>query len=393
MDPIKRAMTRLADDAEAFWRAHPGRLLALVAAEDDRREVVATLRSRERAADNRRPFVVYEAPFVEEKTYFPGLVEALGRHYEAVRQGVATEGVALPPFAGNDGTVPSGVLSEGAAMAMGRAAHLLGEGFDGIAVALVPEHVADPAAWRSGIGVLATRRWPERVRVAVLAPPGGPLSGVLGLPGARFHVDPGKVLGFARQVAARQSAGPETPETTRDGAVTEPGAGAPVPRTAERLRLLVLDAAEALATGQPARAATAYREARISCQAENLPEQEAAVLMGLGGACLLAEEPRLAAEAYRQAAGVAQQMGTWPLVCQAWLGMGGASLADQDHVSAVIAFRAAAAAAERAGVVALQIEALRMQRRSLLHLGREDAIAVWKEAVTEPELDGLIHSD
>jgi hypothetical protein len=328
MDPIKRAILEFTASAEAFWRTRPGRLLPLIAAEDDRQLVVQALRLREHAADNRRPLVVYEAPFVSAETYFPGLADALARHYELVRQGAAEEGVELPPFAGDDGTVPSGVLKR-AAIAMNRAAHLLGEGFDGIVIALVPEHIAGPEAWRDSIAVLAATRWLERVRVAALAPPGGPLSAVLGSEGARLNVDSGEVLGFVRQLAAQESAGPVAaldvpPAAPAPAAAAGPEDGAPAPGAGERLRVLVLDAAEALAAGRPTEAAAVYREARRLCQAENLPEQEAAMLTGLGGAYLAAQKPRLAADAYRESAGVAEQAEAWPLACQGWLGMGGA---------------------------------------------------------------------
>jgi hypothetical protein len=103
-------------------------------------------------------------------------------------------------------------------------------------------------------------------------------------------------------------------------------------------------------------------------------EQEAAVLMALGGACLAAEVPHLGAKSYRRAAVLAEQMEAWTLACQAWLGVGGACLPQEDHASAAVAYQAAAVAAERAEVATLRTEALRMARICMLRLGSDDVM-------------------
>jgi tetratricopeptide (TPR) repeat protein len=368
MDPMMRAMQQLTAEAEAFWRAHPGQVLPLVAGEEQRADVVAALRLREAAPDNRRPIVVFEAPFASADAYFAALAEHVAAHYERVRAGAAEEGVALPAFDSDDGMVPSGAL-ERAALAVDRAARLLGEGFDGLVVALVPEHVADAGAWRSCVQVLAAVRWSRRARIAVLSPPAGPLADILVCEGAHLVVDAGALLAFMRQLDPNAGGGVAT-----GGAV---GVGT-------QIRLLLLDAAAALGRGRPDQAAEAYRAARALCQAEGLVEQEVGVLVALGGACMSAGAPELGADSYRQAAVLAERAEAWPLACQAWLGVGGAFLPRGDHAPAVAAYRAAAAAAKRGEVesVAVRIEALRMVGTCLLRLDREDeAMLAWKEAV------------
>lgn len=175
MDPITRAMQKLGDDAEAFWRASPETLLPLLAYDDQREEVVQALHLCEARPENRRPFVVFRAPYTSASTYFAGLAEQIAEDFERVRAGVAAEGVELPSFAsGDDGTVP-GDATRRAVLAMGKAARLFGERFAGIVVVLVPAHVADVPGWRESARTLAAMRWSPRVRVAVFDPLGGRL--------------------------------------------------------------------------------------------------------------------------------------------------------------------------------------------------------------------------
>jgi tetratricopeptide (TPR) repeat protein len=144
---------------------------------------------------------------------------------------------------------------------------------------------------------------------------------------------------------------------------------------------LLLSAAEALSVGRPIEAAALYREARTVCQTAGLVEQEAAVLMALGGACLAARVPDLGAESYQRAAVLAEQVEAWPLACQAWLGMGGAHLLRAEHAAATVAYRSAARVAKRARIVPLRAEALRMAGTCLSRLGLDDeAIRAWNEA-------------
>lgn len=363
MDPITRAMQKLIDEAEAFWRAHPSRLLPLFAAEDQREDVVQALRRHEATPENRRPLVVFRAPFEAAPAYFSALAEQIAGDYERVREGVAREGVELPAFVADDlDTAPKGALSR-AVLAMHTAARLLGERFDGITVALVAEHVADAVGWAESVRTLDALRWSARVRLAVLAPPGGRLSEILGDAGASFDVDSSEVLAFLKQVSPEASAEPEAAGAT--------------------LRALLLAAAESMGTGRAGDAAALYAEARTVCQAEGLVEHEAAVLMALGGACLAAKATELGATSYHQAAILAEQIEAWPLACQAWLGMGGAYLLRNEYAVATVAYRTAAKVARRTQIVPLHVEALRMAGACLSHLGRDDeATRARNEAVS-----------
>lgn len=320
MDPITRAMRRLAEDGGAFWRAYPGKLLPLIAEDDERSLVIQALRLWEHAPENRRPFVICEAPFTTANDYFAKLANQIATDYEAVREGAAEEGVELEPFP-----------SPADALAAYHAARLLGDRFDGLVVALVPAHVADADAWRDSVRALAGTWWPERLRWAVFSPPTGPLAEVLGEEGARLQLDAGEELGFLKQAAPAGS-----------------------------LQALLLAATEAQSAGRIEDAAGLYHEARTICRTEGLREQEAAVLMALASACLAAGAAGLASRSYHEAAAIAEKTAAWAFASQAWLGVGGALVTRGKRSSAGVAYRRASALARRAGAEPLEAVARRL---------------------------------
>jgi tetratricopeptide (TPR) repeat protein len=377
MDPITRAMQQFGDDAEAFWRQSPHGLLPLRAHEDQRADVVQALRFYEGRPDNRRPFVVFCRPFEAPSTYFSALAEQIAGDYERVRVGVSEEGVELPAFTtGDDGTVPSGALKR-AALAMNKAARLLGDPFAGIVVALVPDHVADVEGWRESVRVLAGTRWSPRVRVAAFDPLGGPLSEILEDGRVLFDVDPGELLGFLAEGVPAGSAGPAS-EASPEGPV-RPEA----PSVGAELRRLMLGACAKMAEQRPTDAAKLFEQARALCAAERLVPQEAGALMSLGGAWVAAQMPELAIESYSKAAGLAEQAGEWTMACHAWLGTGGANLMRESYAAAAVAYRAATEAAKQGELPVLRIEALRMAGTCLVRAGCEGAaVLAWKEAVS-----------
>ena len=269
MDPIMRAARAFLDEVDERWEEGPGQVLPLVAEASDRGEVVKALRLGELSAENRRPLFLYEAPFAEAGAYFDGLTEAIARDYEAVRAGVAEEGVTLPGFTMSP--ILLGPLGR-AALAMERAAALSGVCFDGVTVALLPEQITDGAAWRESVRALEGVSRSLRVRLAVHATPGGPLDGALGDEGARFHVDAGELLGFLAEQDGSASEGPVTE------ALPEPAA-ARTAATGRKLRALMLEAAAKMAGQEPAAAAAAYEQAAALCAAERLVMEEAAARM------------------------------------------------------------------------------------------------------------------
>jgi tetratricopeptide (TPR) repeat protein len=357
MDPVMRSARVFLMEAEALWRERPERVLPLVAETSERGEMVKALRLAELAPGNRRPLFLYEAPFADADGYFDGLAQAIGHDCEAVRKGVAEEGVELPPFS----TSPIALGSfERAVLAMETAAALLGERFDGATVALVPERVEREPAWRDSVRALDQMARSPRVRLAVHAPPGGPFDGTLGEEGARFHVDQEELMAFLAEQGSAVGEGPAI---------------------GPRLRALLLAAAASTTARQHTTAAQRYEEAAALCASEGRVLEEAMARMGSGGACLAAEAPDLAVESYRKAAGLAEGEKAWALACQAWLGVGGAYLLEDAHARAAVSYRAAAEAARRAEIAPLRAQALRMASTCLQRLGHDgDADAARIEA-------------
>jgi hypothetical protein len=350
MDPIMRAARSFLDALEERWAVSPARALPLVADASERGDVAQALRLGERAPENRRPLFLHEAPFTDASAYFDGLTDAITRDYEAVRAGVAEEGVTLPAFTMSP--ILLGPL-ERAALAMERAAALSGVHFDGVTVALLPEQVADGAAWRESVRALDGIARSPRVRLAIHTPPGGPLEGALGEDGARFHVDASELLGFLAEQDGGASEGPAT------GAEPAPPRGAAV-ETGRALRRLMLEAAAKMAAEEPAAAAELYEEARALCATGRLRMEEIAALMGLGGARVAAQLPDLAVESYSRAAGLATGAKAWGVAALAWVGAGGACMLRGTHGPAARAYRAAGNAARLGGIGELEAEIARM---------------------------------
>ncbi len=134
----------------------------------------------------------------------------------------ARRGVTLPPFTMNP--IALGPL-ERAALAMERAATLLGDRFEGVTVALVPEQVADAGAWRESVRALDRIGRSPRVRVGVYAPPDGPLDGQLGDVGAPFQVDAAELLDFLKEARPRHQRGPGDGRGAGDARRTGSGDG------------------------------------------------------------------------------------------------------------------------------------------------------------------------
>ncbi len=356
MDPVMRAARVFLAEADALWWERPERVLPLIAEPSDRGDVVRALRLGELAPENRRPLFVYEEPFTEAEAYFGGFAAAIERDYAMVRKGVAAEGVQLPAF-----SLEHGALApvDRAVLWMERAAALLGEWLDGATFALVPAHLMDGPAWRESVCALEQAPRTPRVRLAVYAPPGGPLDGALGDEGARFRLDEDTLWSFIEE---RSGAGPSE----------EPRA---------ELRRLLLAAAKSTKAQQHTAAARSYEEAANLCAAEGLVLEEAMARMGLGGVCVAAGAAELAAESYTKAAALAQGKEARALECQAWLGAGGAYLIEDAPALATVSYRAAAEAARHAQIAPLRAHALRMASTCLQRLGRaEEAEAARVEA-------------
>jgi tetratricopeptide (TPR) repeat protein len=340
-------------------------MIRLIAEPVDRGHLAKALRLAEHDPACRRPLALYTTPFTAPDGYFAGLAALLRDQYEAVRKGVAEEGVSLPPFGELRAAEPLGR----AAQAIERAAAGFGERLDGVLVALVPAAVRDPARWTEAVRALARAPWSARVRLAAYDPPGGPLGAVLGA-GARFSVNRADLRAYFKERF------PSDP-----------------------LRDLLLDAAGRINAGDPAGAAELFLKARALCRERGQAVAEAAVLVGFAGMCLQAGARGAAIERFDEAAQLARREGVWPLAAQAELGAAQVLRLERRFVEAIARYEASAEAAQRAdqgagagqgsapaGPSILRVEALRQAGACHLLLGAErEALDAFHRALAAGE--------
>jgi hypothetical protein len=228
MDPITLAARRFGERASAFLRSPRKRTLRIVAAPEDQASVVETLRLIEHAPDNRRPFFLYEEPFIDEMTYFDGLVLKLAD--DAAKLGFPA--LRLPR---------EGDAKSRAELVVARVAEQLG---DGMLVGLVPREAPPGGFARAWL-----RLWfPANVKHAVLGADAGDAE-------ARFVLDPREVESFTKD-AADLPAADKSPELLIAVAGLELAAG-----NRETARRGFLSAAEFAAKTGDARVAEQARRA------------------------------------------------------------------------------------------------------------------------------------
>lgn len=345
-------------------------MLRLIVDDADRGELVKALRLAEASHENRRPLVLYEAPFAETDSYFNGLCNRIAEDYESLRKGAAEEGVVLAPFGRSENVGAEHIDPIGRAVLHAeRFAALLGERLDGVLVVLIPAWVEGAARWRECIETFAEAPFSQRVRVAVVDRPGGALEPVLGVGGARLAIDRTALSAYAKQLTSREH---------RDPA----GASQPVCTKARELAHVLLDAADRTRQGDMMGAAERYGRAITLCQAAELTTEEASVRMAHAGACLAAGNAPAALESYSKAAELGERENAFPIVCQARLGAAGVAFAFKRYGHAAMAYEAAAEAARRAELPLLRIEALRMAGTChVLEGAEENALITWIEAI------------
>ncbi len=346
MDPIMKATRSFLAEMEAHWARDPGHALRMVADPADRGAVVKALRLAELSPAHKRPLFLYEAPFLDQDDYFAGLAEAVEADYLALRAGALEEGVILPPFlltssAGESRYVPM----ERALRAIDRVSVLLGPGFDGLTLSLVPARIASTAIYCTSASAICSAQLGARGRVAIFDPGGNTLGQVLERWQVRFQIDAAELDAFLEQLVQRPSRGPGAAEAPRN----------------RILRDHLTAAARATEEARREDAIAHYRAARAFCRAEQRTTEEATVLIALAGVFLAARTPALAMTAYEDAAALALKSKAWALAAQARIGAGAAAMGMEGYVDAEICYRAAAEAASQAGVPELVQEARRME--------------------------------
>ncbi|WP_437721922.1 hypothetical protein [Sorangium sp. So ce861] len=308
--------------------------------------------------DNRHPFVVVEAPFTGEAAYVEAIAERLERDVAALREGLAEDGVALPPLAPSKGPIDEAALRR-RLMEAGRAAAGV---LDGLVVVLAPARVEQVAAYRDVVARLAPVSNGTTLRLAALDVPGSELAALL--PGeARFEVDQAALLDALKQLGgdgapAPTGGQPKLAPRQKDAVERALGRKIPSEDAGASLRRLLLDGGKAMQDGAFKLAVRKLRAARMLCHVSGLEQEEAAASIALGSAANAAGDPRAALAAFRQGKALALAAGHRLLGAHAALGEAGVLLTAKRLAEAREAYAAAASLGEDAP--ALVLEAMRM---------------------------------
>lgn len=379
MDPITLAAKQLHADIEAFWSPHPGapiapgpRILRLVVNPSERRDLLKALRWFEWSPVNRRPVILFEEPFEDEPSWLRALIAKTSDGCEAVRKGLAEDGMLLTPTPAR----PTDAVLDAttARRYVDTAAECMVNGaLDGLFVAVAPKRVTDPRAYRATLAKLTALPIGRALRVAVLDSPGAEQKLRALFPAeARFEVDRAELFAFLKQTGPKPSAGPTIPKAAWSSAL-------PARQVGETLRVLLLEAGQALSVDM-ARLTVQHFEAAQELSRENdLTAQECAIGIGLGSAHGAAGDEAAALAAYDDAMQRALTADRLPLAAQALLGMAGIHFSKGRYAEARIAYETIARLT--IAVPPLAEEARRMQKqcRELERVNTEEAPRSRKE--------------
>jgi hypothetical protein len=228
MDPLTLAAKRFLAQLESAWNPPPTialtpgpRIVRMVADPSARGDLVKSLRWLEWSPDNRRPLVLFEDVFEEKPRWLRALVAKTAADCAAVQEGLTADGFLVTPLPARPAETT--IAAPAARRYLDAVAeHVAGRALDGLVIALVPTHVADPKAYRGLVARITSSPIGAALRLAVVDVPGADLGALLPSE-ARFEVDRDELFTFLKQMGPKRSKG----------------------QAAEPLRVLLLDAGQA----------------------------------------------------------------------------------------------------------------------------------------------------
>jgi hypothetical protein len=259
MDPTTLAAKHFLAQLESFWNPPPTaptppgpRIVRVVADPSERGDLVRSLRWLEWSPESRRPVVLFEDALEDEHRWLRALVTKTADDCEAVQEGLAADGLLVTPLPARPAATT--IAAPAARRYLDAVAeHLAGGPLDGLVIALVPTYVADPAAYRGTLAKIAAPPIGASLRLAVLDVSGADLAALLPSE-ARFELDRDELFTFLKQMSPKRSKGP----------------------AAEPLRVLLLDAGQALSEGKAQLAVQHLLAAQALCRTAGLRAQECA---------------------------------------------------------------------------------------------------------------------
>lgn len=417
MDPITQAIDRFRGAIRSAL-AKPGTRIIRVACDPADSPVVArALRVEEWHEDNRSPYLLFDNAYASDAESLAPMAAQVRAHYERLAGSFAEDGVQLPPFAAPawDARDPVGSLAAHMhAFAGGMPAPLSAP-----VIAWIPTDAKAARAWVDTCFALMHALWATGVKFVLRDDGAGHLARALAAAdeaatSVPFRMDEGAILDFFRKLTAPPSAG-RAPGTLPGAAapdVVPPVRPGPRPVTgeelravlakeglppalaqdeAERLRHLVLSAADALARGDERNAIATQASAAELCMKTGVRIEESLMIMLLGSYCLHFNRLHDAEIAWRRAETVAGDAGAFAQLAQIRLALAHLLLRNQKMEEAAALYEQAAYAACVAGSNLLWIEALRLAGTCHVQRGvEEDAYHCWNSVVrrTAGEVSG-----
>jgi tetratricopeptide (TPR) repeat protein len=389
MESLATPLRALAEEAAWFARDHEVRLLHVVTAVDLRDAVLKILMGQEFHADNRSPFVSLEDGFTLASTGWTERAARLREQHEARIATMAKANTPLPPL---PPAPAAGDALTSFAMQARQIAGAVGPPLKGLVIVLAPTRVEDAVAWSAAVTGLVTAKGLGDVRFIVVdldKPTVADLVKSLGrgamvvtaIPDeAEVDRDVAGMLdraaaatlgapGFAQIGAAwpRAVMPPPRPGQTMvpDGEIKAAMIAAGIspaisPGEGQKLRLLILRAAQALKAGRGTDAVFLQREARDYCDQIGLPKEAITMELVLGAYLVQLGHRPLAIQTYEKAGQRAEEMGMLKEAAQAHLAAGALHGVDKRPDQASLAYARAGALARRAGVPILAIECYRL---------------------------------
>lgn len=408
MDPISQAIDRFRGEIRAAL-ARPGvRVIRVVCEPGDSPVVARALRAEEWHQDNRSPYLLFDIAHTTDAETLPPMAAQIRAHYDRLAASLAEDDIAVPAFDAPafDAADPVGSLATHI--------HAFSRGMPGVLtaplVAWIPTNVTSAQAWVDTSFGLLRALWPTGVKFVFRDEGEGLLERALeGAADAavtvRFRMDDKAILAFFRKLASPPSAGraagtlpgaaapdvvppvrpgpkPATGEELRAVLAKEGLPPALAQDEAERLRHLVLTAAEAVGNGDERTAIATQAAAAELCMKAGVRIEESLMIMLLGSYCLHFDRLHDAEIAWRRAEKVAGDAAAFAQVAQIRLALAHLLLRTQKVEEAAAMYEQAGYAARVAGSALLWIEALRLAGTCHVQRGsEEDAYHCWNAVV------------
>ena len=408
MDPISEAIEGLQSDLVAFREDDGARILRLISDPKDGSLISKTIRAEEWQPENRSPFLVFDTAYNNDLDAFSGMSRTVREHYALLRGGVAEEGTDLPEF----GTEPGSETDPLQSMAdhVRRFAVATEDALEPPVFCWLPTSLSTASAWVDSVIGLMRALWDTPVRFILLDDGEGVLHERLETVRdlertAEFRIDEQETLSHFGQLLSAPSLGRgpgALPGAAAPDVVPPPRPGPAAPSDAqiqdalkkaglppilsiedgERLRRLVLEAAEASGRGDEKGTLEKQTGACHLCREAGQPLEEVLMTMLLAGYFLQFRREREAEDTYRLAEELCGNEGFYPQLSQTRIALGYLFLKNKRLGEAAAIYEQAAAAAVIGEVNLLFIEALRLAGTCHLRLGQEeDALYCWRGAV------------